>query len=313
MVNLIKSNYKRPLLFIFSAVVLGVCLIYLFSTFQWVEISELLFNTNYVVSQLVLMVLTIPLYWVVRTWRWLFMLRRSGFECKFSELYMVTAIALSVAQFAPFQSGEVMKMELMKKRGGLGRSQGYSSFLVERFADLFIVSVTAIVAILVLSELTFERNTIYIFMAMALICAVGFLFLLRFLRNNPKVAEFSENILLFVKSPGLIIPILLLTCLSWLVVAAGWYFALSSLKISTGYLPIILLVALVTVINLSSFIPGSVGVSEVSIAIILISLKVEPASAQAGALIIRGYGVLISLIGGMHYLLYHLFLRFNRN
>jgi len=69
-------------------------------------------------------------YWLVRVFRWHVLLRSMHANARFLDLYLYSAIALSVAIFTPFQSGEVLKVELFKKRGNVGRLPGYSAFMV---------------------------------------------------------------------------------------------------------------------------------------------------------------------------------------
>ncbi len=290
--------------FWFSAVILGASLYYLVNTFQWQQLGAFVCSTELLLWPLLGMLLTIPLYWFLRTLRWSLMLRETGFRCPFFDLYMVTSISLSVAQFTPFQAGEMLKMEIMKRSLDLDRGTGYSSFVVERCADLLVVLATAGLALLLWGELEIERRAI-IFLFLLIVLAAGLLWLcVRFLAIPRHVSGFLKEITFFLKRSSLVLPVLLLTCASWLVVAAGWHFAFSLLSVSPGFLSVVLLLSLVSVINLSSLIPGAVGVAEAAIAIILIFLHQEPVAAQAGAFLIRSYGFMILLLGLAHYIVY---------
>ena len=302
-----KILSRRRVALWFALAIFAASFLYLLLTFQWSQVFDLFLTADFLLWPLLLMFLTIPLYWLLRTLRWFMMLRESGFSCSFTELYLVTAIALSVAQFTPFQSGEMMKMELMKRRCNLDRGRGYSSFVVERCADLLVVLLVAMLALLVWSNLSLNRQTL--FLLIFFLFFTGFLFCLaiKIIPLPQPVSRFLTEIFSFVRQPALFLSVLLLTCLSWLVVAAGWHFAFAALQLSPGYPSVVLLVALVTLINLSSLIPGSIGIAEAAIALVLIFLHQEPAAAQAGALMIRGYGCLILIVGGVHYLLYRYF------
>ena len=86
-------------------------------------------------------------FWTVRTLRWGLLLRGMQLKVPFVDLYLCSAVAFSVTVFTPFQSGELLKVELLKKHGYAGRLQGYSALLLERVVDLYAVVAIGVVAI----------------------------------------------------------------------------------------------------------------------------------------------------------------------
>lgn len=62
--------------------------------------------------------------------------------------------------------------------------------------------------------------------------------------------------------------------------------------------------SVMTVIDVLSFIPGGVGVSDAGIAELLIRTGHGSPASQVGALAIRFYRILMALSGGVHFLIW---------
>jgi uncharacterized membrane protein YbhN (UPF0104 family) len=86
----------------------------------------------------------------------------------------------------------------------------------------------------------------------------------------------------------------------------GWYVSLRSISISPTILETAALTAITTLISILSLIPWALGIGDVSIATFLVYLKQDVPIAQAGALIIRLYGVMILILGFAHFLAWKL-------
>src|SRR5205807_9248122 len=85
-------------------------------------------------------------YWAVRAFRWRLLLLGMGVRCPFVSLYLCSSVALSLSVVTPLQSGEALKVELLRKCAGAGRRPGYSAFVLERVADLYAIVAIGIVA-----------------------------------------------------------------------------------------------------------------------------------------------------------------------
>jgi uncharacterized membrane protein YbhN (UPF0104 family) len=88
------------------------------------------------------------------------------------------------------------------------------------------------------------------------------------------------------------------------VIVLGWEICLRSISIKIGFYDSMILMSVMTVISILSFIPGGVGVSEAGIAELLIRTGHSSPASQAGALVIRFYGILMVLLGGIHFLIW---------
>lgn len=120
---------------------------YIGRTFQWRDLGQVLKTVN-----LTCLIAgggtSIVVYWLLRTLRWHILLRQTGTRVPLFDLHMCTAVSRSFALFTPFQSEEMLKIELLKKHGLIQRSPGYGTFLIERVLDLAALLAMACVSLL---------------------------------------------------------------------------------------------------------------------------------------------------------------------
>src|SRR5207245_1660490 len=79
-------------------------------------------------------------HWLIRAFRWRFLLRRMQVKVDLLDAYLCSGVALGLAVFTPGQSGEVLKVELLRRYHGVGRMAGYSALFVERIVDFYAVA-----------------------------------------------------------------------------------------------------------------------------------------------------------------------------
>lgn len=281
--------------------VLLTCGVYIARSFQWREALVLLSNADlgwfFVGSGSA----TIA-YWVVRAFRWQFLLRGMQVEVGFLDLYLCSSVALSLSIFTPLQSGEVLKIELLKKYGHVGRLPGYSSFMLERVADLYAVIAMGVVALAFRSGFL-SRVTLVFLVALSLaLPVVGYLLLHR-LRLDGRAGEFVRQLHGGVKSLATLFVLLFSTLLGWLIVALAWQACLLSLNIVLSFNDVLGLLSILTLVTIASFIPGGIGIGEAGITEVLIRFGISEPLAQAGALILRAFSLLVILLGAFHLVL----------
>jgi uncharacterized membrane protein YbhN (UPF0104 family) len=127
--------------------------------------------------------------------------------------------------------------------------------------------------------------------------------LLWFVRRRNSFAGFVEHLRLFTANAKTFLGVLGLTIAAWLVVAVGWHACLASLSILLSASDSIALVGLITIANILSLVPGAWGISEIGIAEFLRTLGYGTVDAQAGAIILRAYGLLTLVVAALHLLL----------
>jgi uncharacterized membrane protein YbhN (UPF0104 family) len=287
---------------------------YLAEHFHWREALRYLLYTDFVKFISTIWIVQFA-YICVRTWRWKIVVGHANRELKFWDLYWITAIVVSLSNFTPGQIGEALKIELLKRRGLLGRLPGLGGFAVERILDVIVIAIMGIIGLIFGSGLAerypgLEIGAIFLFV----FGLAALYFLLHFDRGG-RVSYWLSKMRAGSGTPDTWVMMGLMTLLSWCLIGIGWQISLYSVGIYLSLPEILWLISLVTLGTLLSFIPGGFGVAEVMIVKALIIMGVTPIAAQAGALILRIYGFTILLFGCAHLLLWFLYRvksKFNR-
>lgn len=293
---------RRVVTAVVAGGILLFCLHYLVTRFEWREAITVLAGARMFLF-LGIGSVTVLLYWLLRTLRWYWMLRFQEVRVPFLNLFWMTSLSLAFSIVTPFQSGEMMKVEWMKRRGLAGRACGYGIFAVERGMDLAVVAGAAVVSGFA------EYVGMALYEAMAWISVViilalaggGWFFRKKHLKGA--TGEFLLAVRASLKTPWQGLVIFALTVLAWMMTAAGWQVCLVSIGMDVGYVRALVLTLWVTLINILSMVPGAVGVSEVSIAELLVFWGYPVSLSQAAALSLRGYSLLILACGAVLFVL----------
>lgn len=270
----------------------AVCLYYILTAFQWTEIWRTIQKAD-ISLFLTSSILTTITFWFLRTLRWSVLLKDEQSDISFFKLYLYTAITIGFANFTPFQSGEALKVELFRKYGGT-RLAGYNYFFLEKMLDLLVVSTLSVFGIFYLFEFAVGNH-----IQLAIIGLIGFLiiftaaFIFAAKKYRRKLRNFQIDFVKF--SYGF-----LLTVASWATMILGWKFIFQSAAIHLTIFQTMSVISLTTVIGIISFIPGAVGVSEISIAAMLSQLGYEVITAQTGAMMIALYSLIILILSVVH-------------
>lgn len=104
-----------------------------------------------------------------------------------------------------------------------------------------------------------------------------------------------------MKTLGLV---LLLTLAGWWLVAVGWYACLESIGCNVGYVNTVMIMSTLVPVHILSLIPGGVGIAEASLTLFLLHLGQPAPLAQAGALMLRFYGVLALALAVCHWFIW---------
>lgn len=300
---------EKRSLHIFSGVLLfAACVAYVALTFEWREIIRLLGLSKYVffVSCCSASILTLL---ALRAYRWQVMLRRLDCRIPFLDVYLCSSVCVTLALITPMRSGELLKVELLKRHNLLSRVDGYSSFLVERIADLMLVGILSLLAVFLKFRAVLPAKRLILAIAGFLALLILVLFLAPRLRFGPVTKKFAMLFRVMTRDPGLMLKVLVLTALIWVMVAVGWKIALSSVLVQVNLAELLGLICVITAAAVLSMIPGSLGVYEVGITVFLIKIGQDPALAQTGSLAIRAYSLLLLLWGGVHFFLWQLRVR----
>lgn len=270
----------------------AICLYYILTAFQWTEIWQAIQKAD-IFLFLTSSITTTLIFWFLRTLRWSFLLKNEPLDAPFFKLYIYTAITVGFANFTPFQSGEALKVELFRKCGGT-RLSGYNYFFLEKILDLLVISTLSVFGIFYLFEFRLGNH-----IQLAIVGLIGFLIVLTaaFIVAAKKYREKLRN---FQVDFNKLLYAFLLTLTSWTVMIVGWKYIFQSAAIDLTILQTMAIISLTTVIGIISFVPGAVGVSEISIAALLSQLGFETVIAQTGAMMIALYSLVILILSVVH-------------
>jgi uncharacterized membrane protein YbhN (UPF0104 family) len=292
-----------------AALVFAASIYYLSTHFRWREAFAILLKADFA-KLAVLIALSHFAYIAVRAWRWQVAVRDVIPGVSWLDCYWITAITVSLSVATPGQLGEALKIELMKRRG-LGRLPGMGAFALERLLDLIVVSGMAAAGIL-LGRFSRIYRGVQAGAIVLVIFAFACLYIL--LRFDPGgwISGWLAKLRRASTSPKNWAAMGLLTVLSWTLVGICWSFALSGVQIHLAMPEVLTLVSLVMVGNLLSFVPSGLGVSEVVTTAILTNVGIAAVTAQAGALVLRAYTVLIFFFGLAHLALWPIYGTYSR-
>jgi uncharacterized membrane protein YbhN (UPF0104 family) len=289
----------RVLAVCFSLIVFAGSVWFIGRTFQWSELAQVLRNVN-VTFLIAGGGASIVAYWALRTLRWHILLRRTDTHVPFLDLYMCTAVSLSFALFTPLQSGEMLKIELLKKYGMIRRFPGYGSFLVERALDLAVLLTMACVSLLTIVDILPNRTYAYgILGCLVLACVAGLIALAK-VRLKGRPQQLMETMRQCVGNVPTLIMVTAITCVSWASVAFSWQVFLYSGGIHVSFAQAVALMSIVALISILSLIPGGIGVSEVGTSQMLMHFGFAAPVAQAGSLVLRCYSLVAIALGVGH-------------
>lgn len=281
---------------IFAAVLLAASVAYIAATFQWRKALAILAHV-----QVAWFFLgggaAVLAYWALRALRWQLLLRGMGTRAPFADLYLASSIALSLSVVTPLQSGEAFKVELLRRQGHVQRLPGYSAFVIERVADLYVVAALGALSLVGASRFSLAVAAV----ALAGAPVAAFLVLHR-VRLAGRVGAFVGHLQEGVSSARALFALLLVTAAGWLAIALGWNAALRSIAVALDARQTLGLLSFVTLATLASLIPGGLGIAEAGIAELLRRFGADDALAQAGALVLRGFSPLVVALGLAHLL-----------
>lgn len=295
------SNQKRNKIILLIALAIGIfCLYQIFVSYDWQLIWGSLQKSNFYLL-ICGSIISIVTYWFFRALRWQLLLANQDTKISFWQIYLITAVSVGISTITPFQSGEALKVEYLKKYG-VDRFSGYGVFILERLLDLFVIVGLGILGISLGFDWQILQNYLYLFAGVLFFGGLLILFGIFYLpiaKFQPLRNWLKER----WQSKFQVLSAFILTLLSWLAVIAGWHIALKSVSVEISFLQSITVVSLTTLLAILSFVPGAIGVSELSISSILVKMDVPNSLAQTGAISIRLYALMILLLILFHWLI----------
>ena len=280
-----------------AILVFAASIYYVASRFQWREVFTALFKAD--LLKLIFLISLIHFaYVIVRAWRWRSAVQHIIPKVAFLDYYWITAVVVSLSIFTPGRLGEALKIEVMKRRGLLGRLPGIGAFALERMMDLVMISCMGAIGLFFGNFATpypgWKAGAV-VLAALGLLALCGLLCFDPGGRTSLWLAQLRCG-----GSRKTWALMAFLTFLAWVLVAVSWQISLSAVQIHLALSQVLLLISLVTIGAILSFIPGGLGVSELVTTVVLTNMGIVAVTAQAGALILHAYGFVVILFGLVH-------------
>jgi glycosyltransferase 2 family protein len=253
------------------------CLWYVLRTFNWGEIGRLLGGADLPMA-LLGSAATLLAFYFLRAARWHLLLREAGTPTPFARVFEATAFSVGIAILTPASAAEALKVEMLKRNLHTDRATGYSSFAAERILDGVVLALFGLAGV---QQAGLFRGS----------------WISEILLAGGVLGALALAGLMSARGYRLRAPVLAVTVLGWLAIGAGWHLCLRALAIDVSFFGTLTALALSTILSVITFVPGGIGVSEVSITALLQLLGVEAALAQAGSIMIRAFGLWALLLG----------------
>jgi uncharacterized membrane protein YbhN (UPF0104 family) len=240
--------------------------------------------------------------WVLRAVRWMIVLVALGFAPRIIPTYLSVGAAIGLGSATPGQTGELLKLAYVQRSGRSDIARSVSGFVIERVADIFTLLVlTTTSSIVVLSDSRLLIPAIAIAIAM-LACMVILPLILDRSGIPTVLRSLSKGVKAMVVKPLSGFMILLVTLLCWLVTTQLWHVALGAIGIEVPFAFCILLVGGVTIATVATLLPGGIGISELTVVVLLNRQGYGADDAFAAALVLRLITLQTMALGLAHWL-----------
>lgn len=253
---------------------------------------------------LIILFLIIPMIFVVRTWRWQLLLRSIKFQLSFISAFALVTPAISFSLFSPAQSGDLIKIEFLKKKFGISRKESFSTVIMEKILDLLFITIFFLIGISHISIEFLRINTLYIILFILILIFFGIL-AIWLARNKILLVQTTLiNFKLMLKDLTNFTLAIFLTIAYWSFLTWAWFLVAKLIGIQVTFLFTLELLSILSLIGIITLIPSGLGVVEISTILILSNiLNINPNIAAVYSILMRLYSVLIAILGYLPFLI----------
>jgi len=309
--NLLKEkffNIKTLLAFIASFAMLY----FLFTKLDFPELIKILKNANilYVLLALVIYFTVFPIIAL----RWQILLRNVGLKKKLKDLSEIIMIQWFVNCLVPAKLGDLYKGYIVKKNYNFPISKTIGTIFVERLIDIIFLTVLMVISVWISFEGVFPKVIILPLkiLVVILIIIIVLVFIMikkkkRIIKILPKKIRkifhlFERGVSRSIKYKDLPI-ICIYSLLQWLTQIMAFYLIAIGIKLNVSFFLIVFITLATALITAVPLTPAGLGLSELTIAGILVLVNIDKTLAISSAFLIRfiTYWCLI-LVGGIVYI-----------
>ncbi len=257
---------------------------------------------------------------IIKTGRWWLILRRSQINIRFQRLFGTYLVGTFFGQFMPGSSMGGDAIRMVETSVDTGRAvTSVSSVLVERAIGLLTILVSASIILLLSPNnpltgeiiwwvihalaLTGIAGLIVLRMGWFVETAVAILERIKLGTIGSKIRTLSQALRGYLGETRLLAQMVILSFLANAATMTAAYIALVSLGETPPFFAFIPLIALTVAIEVIPISPGALGLREGAYIFLLTSfLDVSQAASLATALLVRGIGMALGIIGGVIYI-----------
>lgn len=256
---------------------------------------------------------------IVKTVRWWLVLRQSQIDIGLQRLFGTYLVGTFFSQFMPGSSMGGDAMRMVETSADTGRMvTSVSSVVIERAIGLTTVVVSASIILFVFPHDELTGTLAWWLIHMLSVGGLAGLIILRMGWFVEPIVKFLERIRLgglgskintlsqalrgHLGERRLLTQMVVLSFIANAFTMSAAYIALLSLHEQVSYFAFIPLIALTVAIEIVPISPGALGLREATYVAFLSYINVSQAAALATALLVRGIGMALGLMGGFIFL-----------
>jgi uncharacterized protein (TIRG00374 family) len=255
---------------------------------------------------------------VIRSWRWLVILRASAPAATLGAATAITGIGFAVNSVSPFKLGELIRIGAIAPRAQIGIGEAGATVVVERVLDVLALLVIAVAAAAVSgggSHSFWLWSGVFVIAGIAV--AIGLIAYLMVSHPQPTlsvidriasrlpaaVARFADRFAASVlkgfsslRSPGRLAVAGLLSVFVWLCIIAGLAAFFRSVTDQLSVPTLVLACAILTISQAISITPASVGTYEGFFVLVFSTFGARPASVLTAVAVLSHVGNIAALL-----------------
>ncbi|UCG77488.1 MAG: flippase-like domain-containing protein [Nitrospirota bacterium] len=313
--SVISDPSRRRAYFWFGIAVSAISLIIAFSLVEWNELKSSLSQADYIWLVPSALVTFLALSARAERWRWLM----GGQQyVSFGRSFRAISIGYLITNLFPFRLGELVRPLVIARGGKIRGMHSFSTIAVEHLLDLLMVLIMfSLVLYDVVLPDTAEKGALRAFVLFIITTAVLILMVWQRSRlerlassiisrmpvidNLKWIDRFSSFMqgLEIIRSTRMFFISLIWSVVSWLLSAAGFYFALKAFIPEAGLMTAFLVTIAATLARLAPATPGSIGVIQIVIQQSLTAYNISPSIGLAFGIVYHAVEFIVLNIAGV--------------
>lgn len=236
---------------------------------------------------------------LISTYRWIVLMKQPSQKLPLGHMFIITLIAKGFGSITPMNAGEFLKAELSFKLSESTRTKQYAIVAIERGLDILTLLTFAGVGIIAQSAIRYwlREQIVLIFISTIVCCVIVTFLAILLYRKLEKVRrifqEFYHLFFTVIEKKQ----ILILTMINWMIICGLWWALFAGFHLNVTFTNVLLLLSITTFVIVGSFIPGGIGLADITASEVALRLGYQPNEAMFFPIAIRT-NTLISLLFG---------------